>query len=306
MEHRRPFDAAKLVIGLLLSVAVLGECAPNNPLDRGTALAVAVTEDGVVLGQDHLRAAGTETLKPILQKFYFCATRVACGTSGLAQHDFSCSFKDSGGIQRGGDLKYSSYSWLASVENDGRVSGNTSPKEIADIIWKKASATFYPIECFYFHTKEGQAQIEYDGPVMFVVAGYGKDSEIPEVYAVRVQYDRQNSKFVYPPPEKIFPKSSEKLPLCFAAGHQERFEGIKEGREPFMSIFRRFYSQRLTRTTLLMKEAPTALQGAVAWIAAFIDLESEFNENVGGGSSIAVIRKHQSVDIYFMPQIASR
>jgi len=129
---------------------------------------------------------------------------------------------------------------------------------------------------------------------------------IHEVYAVRVQYDRQNEKLVYPAPEKIFPSSSEKLPVCFVAGDQETFDGIRESREPFIPIFRSFYSKRLTRTTLILKDASTALQETVAWFAGFIDLESQFNPNVGGGSSIAVIRKGQPTSIVFMPQITSR
>jgi len=107
-------------------------------------------------------------------------------------------------VQRGGQLDYNSYSWLGAIESEERVPHDASPKSVAERIWKKARTTFDPIECFYFHTKEGQRQIEYDGPVMFVVAGYANGSQSAEVYAVRVQYDRQNSKLVYPPPEKIF------------------------------------------------------------------------------------------------------
>jgi len=76
---------------------------------------------------------------------------------------------------------------------------------------------------------------------------------IHEVYAVQVQYDRQNEKLVYPAPEKIFPSSSEKLPVCFVAGDQERFDGIRESREPFISIFRSFYCPS-------RKSSPTMLQ----------------------------------------------
>ena len=140
---------------------------------------------------------------------------------------------------------------------------------------------------------------------MFVVAGYPTGSESPEVYAVRVQYDRQNAKLVYPAPEKIFPNGLQKLPMCFVAGNQKRFDAIKEGREPFNSIFRDLRERRLTRTALILKDAPTALQETIAWVAAFIDVESEFNPNVGGGSSIALIRKGQPATILFMPQIAS-
>lgn len=253
---------------------------------------MGIAAEGVVLGQDHLRAAGSEILKPIIQQFSLCASHIVCGTSGLAQHNFSCLFKDSAGVQRGGQLEYNSDSWLNAIRNKEGVSSDASPKGIADAIWTEARATFDPIECFYFHTKEGQNQIKTDdGPVMFVVAGYSSGSESAEVYAVRVQYDRQNAKLVYPAPEKIFPTGSEKLPASFVAGDQDRFDGIRESREPFISIFRGFYSKRPTRTTLILKEASTALQETVAWVAAFIDLESQFNPNVGGGSSIAVIRK---------------
>jgi hypothetical protein len=297
----------KLVLILVLAAIVpRTTISTDPPIVHGTALVVGIAEEGVVIGQDHLRAAGSEIFKPIVQKFSFCASEIMCGTSGLSQHNFSCLFKDSAGAQRGGQLEYNSYSWLAAIEKESSVSGKTSPKSIANKIWKKASSKFDPIECFYFHTKEGQAQIDSDGPVIFVVAGYPSGSESAEVYAVRVQYDRQNSKLVYPAPEKIFPNGSEKLPVCFVAGNQERFDAIKEGREPFISIFRGFYSRRLTRTTLILKETPTALQETLAWIAAFIDLESQFNPHVGGGSSIAVIRKGQSPSFVFMPQIAVR
>ncbi len=296
----------KLILILLLGALVPGATVTtDSPIIHGTALVVGIAAEGIVVGQDHLRAAGSETIKPIIQKFSFCGSEIVCGTSGLAQHNFSCSFKDSAGTQRGGQLEYSSYSWLAAIEKESGISAKISPKSIADSIWKKASSTFDPIECFYFHTKEGQAQIYDDGPVMFVVAGYPSGSELPEAYAVRVQYDRQNAKLVYPAPEKIFPNGLQKLPVCFVAGNQERFKAIREGREPFSSIFRAFLSQRLTRTALLLKEAPTTLQETVAWVAAFIDLESEFNPNVGGGSSIALIRKGQAATILFMPQIAS-
>ena len=301
-----------IVLTLVLSTILLPRPHPistnstDSSIVHGTALVVGIAEEGVVLGQDHLRSAGSEILKPIIQKFSFCATDVVCGTAGLAQHNFSCLFKDSAGVQRGGQLEYNSYSWLRAIRNEGSVSGDASPKGIAERIWKKARATFDPIECFYFHTKEGQSQIEFEGPVMFVVAGYSNASESAEVYAVRVQYDRQNSKLVYPAPEKIFPNGSQKSPACFVAGNQERFDAIKEGREPFIAIFRGFYSQRLARTTLILKDTPTALQETVAWVAAFIDLESQFNPNVGGGSSIAVIRKKQMTTTIYMPQIAPR
>ncbi len=297
----------KLVVGLLLSITVPLDCASHDVFVHGTALVVGIAQEGIVLGQDHLRASEFETVNPTIPKFSFCTPEIVCGTAGLAQHEFSCSFKDNAGLQRGGILKYDSYSWLASMKKEGQNSINTSPKSIADSIWKKASSTFDPIECFYFHTKEGQDLIgSSDGPVMYVVAGYPSDSANPEVYAVRVQYDRQNLKFVYPPPEKIFPTGSEKLPLCFVAGDQQRFDALREKREPFVSIFHDFYSKRLIRAYLIFKDAPTPLQETVAWVAGFIDLESEFNKNVGGGSSIGVIRRGQSPVTLFMPLIASK
>jgi hypothetical protein len=301
MEHRAAIALAAAIITIPIA-------ACSNSIVHGTALVVGVSPDGIALGQDHLRKAGNEILiRRDLPKFSHCGTATVCGNSGLAEHNFSCSFKDSTGAVRGGDFKYNSYGWLSTIEKESRVSGDAAPRVIADTIWKKARSEFDPIECFYFHTKEGQAQIESDGPVMYVVAGYPEGSEIPEVYAVRVQYDRQNKTLAYPAPEKIFPKNSENRSCLIVAGQQDRFNAVKENREPFVSIFRGFYAKRLTRIQLIAKDAPLSLQENIAKVAAFIDLESEFNENVGGGSSIAVISKSRSpFTYYFMPQLASK
>ena len=85
----KPSFANRLALLLLLGATTpRGMALTDTAIVHGTALVVGVAIEGVVLGQDHLRGAGSETLKPIIQKFSFCATDVVCGTAGLAQHNF--------------------------------------------------------------------------------------------------------------------------------------------------------------------------------------------------------------------------
>jgi hypothetical protein len=320
-----------LILALLLLTTLApsvprrpGRAPADSPLIHGTALVVALTPDAVVFGQDQLQQLtfpdepqrAPEIRRLSTPKFVFCAPDTVCGFQGLAAlpHDFTCSFEDSAaGVRRGGRINYDANQWIPRIEQD---TDDDAPRVIADRIWQKARATFDPIECFYFHTKEGQHQIEYDGPVMFVVAGYPKHSKTPEVYAIKVQYDRQNGKLAYPPPEKIFPKDGEETLFlaagvqpdqcwCYVAGEQDTFNAIKANQDPFGAIFRGFYAKRLPAAQLSLKDSPTATQKAVAWVASFIDLEGEFDQRIGGGSSIAIVRKGHSPDVIRLDQISS-
>jgi hypothetical protein len=71
MEAQRSRGATHPIVCLLFAEMIPIEFTFSNPIDHGTALVVVVAEDGIALGQDHLRAAGTEITKPIIQKFSF-------------------------------------------------------------------------------------------------------------------------------------------------------------------------------------------------------------------------------------------
>ena len=92
---------------------------------------------------------------------------------------------------------------------------------------------------------------------------------------------------------------------CYVVGAQEMFNAIKANQEPFAAIFRGFYFKRLRAAQLSLKDSPTATQEAVAWVASFIDLQREFDERVGRGGTVTILRKGHPPDIIHMDRISS-
>ena len=83
------------------------------------------------------------------------------------------------------------------------------------------------------------------------------------------------------------------------------FNAVKANKEPFRAIFRGFYAKRLLSAQLTLKDSPTATQEAVAWVASFIDLEREFDERVGRGGTITILRKGHPPDVIHTDKISS-
>jgi len=92
---------------------------------------------------------------------------------------------------------------------------------------------------------------------------------------------------------------------CYVIGDQDVFNAVKANQDPFAAIFRGFYAKRLLAAQLSLKDSPAATQEAVAWVASFVDLEREFDERVGGGGSITILRKGHPPDVIRMDKISS-
>jgi hypothetical protein len=279
-------------------------------LSRSTVVVIVLTEDGVVLGADHMREETSESDPDIQElkvgyypKFAICGPDIVCSSTGLSFIEVDCSFETAPGVWAGGELKYHFYSWLPRIEDNDRISGQASPKKLAQMIWEKARSTFEPIECL-LKTKKRHPFIEDDGLVMFLVVGYSQDSQLPQFFSVRVQIDRENMRLRYLRPDHVFPQNlEERLPAIFHTGDDKHVAAARKGFNPEASRLREILPKRRMRASVLMTDSPRSLQEAVAIVASLIDVESEFNPKIGGGSSIMVLRRSEPPQIIHIPEI---
>ena len=132
-----------------------------------------------------------------------------------------------------------------------------------------------------------------------IIVGQDDDPRhAPEIKTLSAPKDEEETLFLTP---RVQPKPCS----CYVVGDQEIFNAIKADQYPFSPIFRGFYAKRLLAAQLSLKDSPAATQKAVAWVASFIDLEGEFDQRIGGGSSIAIVRKGHSPSIVSMNHISS-
>jgi hypothetical protein len=92
---------------------------------------------------------------------------------------------------------------------------------------------------------------------------------------------------------------------CYVVGDQDLFNAIKADQFPYNAIFRGFYAKRLLAAQLSLKDSPASTQEAVAWVASFIDVQHEFDERVGRGGTVTILRKGHPPDVIHMDQISS-
>jgi hypothetical protein len=304
-----------VLFAALLVPVILPSAPPDSPLLRNATAVVAVTPDAIVIGQsqaqfasypnDSHRAIYPSPEKKLTESKFLCAPDVVCVVQGLAvlPPDVKCSQ---------GEISFDATQWMPRIDNDG----DDLPRAVANRIWKKLRDTFDPVSCFYFHTDAGRALLaeNIDSPLAIVVAGYSKESNVPQIYTVRVQFDRQNERLLFPAPERVFPRDQVAQlpvgipgnpPFAVVLGDQDMLTAVKSNEDPFGAIFRGFYVKRLPAAQLRLKDSPAATQEAVAWVASFIDLEGEFDQRIGGGSSIAIVRKGHPDAIVSMNHISS-
>jgi hypothetical protein len=297
---------------MLLAVVpvILPSVPPDSPLLRNVTTVIAVTKDAIVVGQDRTQLATypndlhralypAPEKKPTEPKFILCAPDVVCAVQGLAvlPLDVECS--------EGGVIGFDATQWMPRIDN----AGDDLPRVIANRIWTKLRDTFDPVSCFYFHTDAGRALLaeNSDSPLAIVVAGFSKEYNAPQIYTIRVQFDRQNERLLYPAPEKetLASVGTAGNPVAVVLGDQDTFRAVKANEDPSIAIFHSFYSQRLETARLTLKDSSSSVQTTVAWVASFIDLEGEFDDRVRGGSSIAVLRKEQPSDVIHLDHISS-
>jgi hypothetical protein len=291
--------AASLVPAILIS-------APQEStlLRNTTTVVVGATEDAIVVGQDQTQFATYPS------QFIFCAPETICAVQGVVAlpSDAKCP--------QGGLIDFDATHWMPRIDQDETAEGD-APRVIAYRIWKKLRGTFDPaLVCFYFHTETGRALLaeNTDSPLSIVVAGFSRGSNAPEIYTIRVQFDRQNERLLYPAPEVSLPRDQQfqfrfgtlgNPPFALVMGDQDSLKAVQANEDPFAPVFRGFYPQRLEAARLTLKDSSLSVQATVAWVASLIDVEREFDERLGGEDSIAVVRKGQPHRVLTMNRISS-
>jgi hypothetical protein len=296
--------ASPLAVLLLLAASLLPLtllCAPpDSPLLRNITAVVAATNDAIVIGQDQTQLATYPS------NFIFCAPETVCAVQGITAlpYDAKCS--------QGESIDFDATRWMPRIEQDETTD---APRTVANLIWTKLRDTFDPASCFFL-TKTGRALIAENSDTLLsvVVAGFAKESYEPEIYTIRVQFDRPNERLLYPAPEKVF-LPDQQFQFRFGAlgnpsfalvlGDQDALNAVQANEDPFGGIFRQFYHQRLEAVRLTLKDSSLSVQATVAWVASLMDVQREFDERLGGENSIAVVRKGQPYRILTMNRISS-
>jgi hypothetical protein len=295
-----PLAVLLLFTSLLLPLILLS--APPDSLLRNITAVVAATNDVIVVGQDQTQFATYPG-----SQFIFCAPETVCAVQGITvlPRDVKCS----------GLVNFDAARLMPRIDQDETTD---APRVIAYRIWTKLRDTFDPaLSCFYFHTDAGRTLLSEntDSPLSIVVAGFSRGSNAPQIYTIRVQFDRPNERLLYPAPEKVYLPRDQQFQFRFGTlgnpsfalvlGDQDTFKAVQANEDPFGAIFRGFYPQRLEAARLTLKESSLSVQATVAWVASLLDLTREFDDRLGDGNSIAVVRKGQPYRILTMNRISS-
>ena len=132
-----------------------------------------------------------------------------------------------------------------------------------------------------------------------IIVGQDDDPRhAPEIKTLSAPKDEEETLFLTP---RVQPKPCS----CYVVGDQEIFNAIKADQYPFSPIFRGFYAKRLLAAQLSLRDSPASTQEAVAWVASFIDVQREFDERVGRGGTVTILRKGHPPDVIHMNQISS-
>jgi hypothetical protein len=300
----------RIIVMLALAISFSGTNSKPLRLERGTSIVVALTDQGVVFGADVLREVsstsdpGNHRLVPMpgAPKFRMCGTNIVCGIAGVAHVEFGAPgpTSDTG---KCGYFMFDFDNWITHIAQE--TTEQLSPSVVATKIWKDVQVRFAPLNC-YVRLPEGQFLRDDDGPFMFLIAGYPTDGQVPEFYAVKIQLDANKESLRFLPPEAQFTASSGlKPPSIFFAGHYAHMTAAESGQDPEASSFTLFLAQRRPLARIAARDSSATLQEVVAQVASYLDVESEFNEKVGGGSSIMILQKGSMPMLLTMPALVS-
>jgi len=299
----------QIVVTLALAISFSETNSTPLQLERGTSIVIALTDQGVVFGADLLREVsstsdpGNHRLVPIpsAPKFRMCGTNIVCGIAGVAHVEFGAPAPNSE-AGKCGHFMFDFDNWITHIAQE--ATEQLSPSIVATNIWKDVRLRFAPLNC-YVRLPEGQFLKDGDGPFMFLIAGYPKDGQVPEFYAVKIQLDANKESLLFLPPEAQFTAGSGLLPSIFFAGHYAHMTAAESGQDPEASSFASFLAQRRPQARIAARESSATLQEVVAQVASYLDVESEFDEKVGGGSSIMILQKGKLPILLTMPTLVS-
>ena len=273
----------------------------------GTIVVIAVTEDGVIVGADHLQEQKSLRFPDKAERMVVDKPKVVpcgefiCAAVHQQSADLDFSVETEPGVWKRWQFKYNFNSWIAKLIEEHAESSHRDVESFARLVAKKARETFEPVNVLL----KTEARVAYQGSeaaAMFIVGGYDKDSKLPQIFRVPLKIDWKNLGLELSIPEKIFPQfEEESLPTTFMAGYRQNAVAADKGLDPQFSRAQVLLKMWLERMRVRLAKYPSSLQEAAAKVTTLVEVEGEFNpEKVGGPTTIVILRRrHHPESITF-------